>query len=178
LPSELEPIDYYDQQNKVVELMLKGTKPRQIAKELAIRPVDVDKHISEWQGYARNNKHIQERAREALSATDQHYDMIISGLWSVVSEAESNSDYKVKKDTYKTIADVERQRIEMLQKAGLLDNQHLAEQVLQAEKDLEIVMDVLRVAANKYPDAAAFIKKELGRVSGQAESTVISVESA
>jgi ABC-type Fe2+-enterobactin transport system substrate-binding protein len=176
LSSELDTVEHYDEMNKVVELMLKGTKPMTISRSLNMRLVDVKRYIEEWQGVAKNNRHIQERAREALSATDQHYDLIIAGLWDVANQAELADDLKVRATTLKMIADIEQKRIEMLQKSGLLDNQQLAEQVVEAERQMEIVKRILREAANKYPEAAAYIRVELGKVSGQAESTVISVE--
>lgn len=174
--TDLEPIDHFDQMNKVVEAMLKGTKPRQIAKQLDLRLMDVEKYISEWQELARNNRHIQDRAREALTATDQHYDMIISGLWNIVDEADINGDYKAKKDTYKTIADIEKQRIEMLQKSGLLDNQQMAEQVLEMERKQEVLVGILRKIKDEYPEIAGYLRKELSKVTGQAESTVVAIE--
>jgi D-ribose pyranose/furanose isomerase RbsD len=156
--------------------MLKGTKPRAIAKDLGLRVVDVEKYISEWQGIARNNRHIQERAREALSATDQHYDMIISELWDVVAQAGLSDDLKVKSATLKMIADIEQKRIDMLQKSGLLDNQHLAEQVLAAEKEQEAIKNILREIGIKFPEAASYLREQLSKISNQVEGTVISVE--
>jgi hypothetical protein len=177
MTKELELADHYDQMNTVVSMMLKGSSTRQIAKETGLKVFEVEKHISEWQGYARNNKHIQERAKEALSATDQHYDMIVNRLWETVESADMNHDLKVKASTLKMIADIEQKRIEMLQKSGLLDNQQLADQVLEAERKQEILVKILRELAQEYPEAAAFVRKELSRVTGQAESTVVTVES-
>jgi hypothetical protein len=163
--------------NRVVEMMLKGTSPRQIAKTTGLKVYEVDKFITEWKDIASNSKHIQSRAKEALSATDQHYDMIINRLWSTVEQAEDSSDLRTKANTLKMIADIEQKRIEMLQKSGLLDNQQLAEQVLETEKKQEILVNILREAANKYPEAASFIRIELSKATGQAEGTVVSVES-
>jgi hypothetical protein len=176
MSKELDIVDYYDLQNRIVEAMLKGNSARQIAKQMDMRIVDVEKHIEEWQGYARNNKHIQDRAKEALSATDQHYDMIINRLWETVEQAEGNADLKVKNTSLKMIADIEQKRIEMLQKSGLLDNQELAEQVLEAERKQEILVKILRKLAQEHPEAAAFVRKELSKVTGEVEGTVVTIE--
>jgi len=172
---ELETVDYYDQQNQVVEAMLKGQKPRQIAKDLNIRMIDVEKHQREWSELAKNNVHIQSRAREALSATDQHYDLIIKRLWDTVETADYNDDLKVKASTLKMIADIEQKRIEMLQKSGLLDNQQLAEQILETERKQELLIKILKEIANNHPEVARYLRKELSKVTGQAEGTVVSV---
>jgi hypothetical protein len=175
--SDLDLVDHYDMMNKVVERMLKGETPRSISKELGLKQVEVNRYIAEWQDFARNSEHIADRARDALVATDQHYNMIINRLWETVEEANANSDLKVKASTLKMISDIEKNRIEMLQKSGLLDNQELAQQVVETERKQEILVNILRTVANEYPDAAAFIRKELGRVTNTAEGTVIRVES-
>ena len=177
MSKELDRADHYDQVNNVVTRMLKGQNTRAIAKELNMRLVDVEHHIAEWQLVAKNNKHIQERASEALSATDQHYDMIISELWDSVEMSGSDGDIRTKNGALKMIADIERQRIEMLQKSGLLDNQQLADQVLEAERKQNVLVKILRELATKHPEAAAFVREELSKVTGQVEGTVITVES-
>ena len=177
MSKELDIPEYYDKMNEVVSLMLKGTSNRQIAKIVNLKVYEVDKYIAEWQGYAKNNKHIQERAKEALSATDQHYDMIINRLWETVETADVSDDLRTKASTLKMIADIEQKRIEMLQKSGLLDNQQLADQVLEAERKQDILVGILRSLAENYPEAAAHVRSELSKVTGMAESTVVTVES-
>jgi hypothetical protein len=155
--------------------MLKGQKPRQIAKDLGIRVVDVEKHQAEWSNLAKNNVQIQARAKEALSATDQHYDLIIKRLWETVETADYNEDLKTKASTLKMIADIEQKRIEMLQKSGLLDNQQLADQILETERKQDLLIKILKEIANNHPEIASYLRRELSKVTGQAEGTVITV---
>lgn len=176
MSKELASIDHYDRLNKIVEEMLKGTKPRQIAKNMNLKLVEVEGYIQEWQGLARNNQHIQSRAREALSAADQHYDIIVNRMWETVEEAHQGSDLRVKASTLKSIADIEQKRIEMLQKSGLLDNQQLADQVLETERKQELLIKILRTVMNDYPEAAAYLRRELSKVTDQVESTVVQIE--
>ena len=63
----------FEQMNTVAEMTLKGYNPTEIAKELEIKRADVFRIVEEWKSYAQNDKSIQERAREALVASDQHY---------------------------------------------------------------------------------------------------------
>lgn len=155
--------------------MLRGKAPRTIAKHLDMTLGEVNRYIEEWQLFARENRYIQDRAKDALVNTDKHYDMLIQQLWDVVESAEAIDDYKLKASTIKMLADIEKQRIEMLQKSGLLENQQLAEQVLETERKQEILFGILRELMDKYPEAAAFVRKELGKASGQVEGTVVSV---
>ena len=174
MATELEPVEHYEKMNKVITTMLKGTiNPYQIAREHNMKVVDVKAYIVEWQNYARNNTHIQDRARDAVMGADQHYAMILERLWETVEEADQTQNIRAKNTALKTVAEVERMRIDMLQKAGLLDDQHLAEQVIETERKQEILVNILREVANKHPEAASYIRKELGRVTGQVEGTIV-----
>lgn len=175
--TEIESLDHFQIRDQVVEQMLRGNNPRKIAKDLNMKLKDVEFYIGDWQKFARENKYIQDRAKDALINTDKHYDMLVQQLWSVVEAADATDDYKLKASTIKMLADVERQRIEMLQKSGLLENQQLAEQVLETERKQEILVGILRVLMNNHPEIAGWLRKEIARVSGTAESTVISVGS-
>jgi hypothetical protein len=159
--------------DKVVQEMLKGSNSRQIAKTLGLKPMEVDEYVAEWQTYARNNQYIQDRAKDALIATDEHYDMIIRNLWDSVHEADANSDLKIKTATLKMIADIEGKRIEMLQKSGLLENQQIADQVLEMERKHEIIIAILRKVTEKYPEAAEYIRQEIAKVTGEVVGTVV-----
>jgi len=138
-----------------------------------MKPPEVDKYISEWQGYARNNQYIQDRAKDALMATDEHYNLIISGLWSVVSEAEIGGDLKTRASTLKTIADVEGKRIEMLQKSGVMENQQIADQIIDMERKHEVIINILRKVQEEYPQAADLIKREIAKITGEVVGEVV-----
>lgn len=171
--TELAQVEHLEIMDNVVQQMLKGSNNRQIAKTLGMKPTEVDKYIREWQGYARNNQYIQDRAKDALAATDEHYDLIVKGLWEVINDAETFGDHKLKAATLKSVADVEKQRIEMLQKSGVLENQQIAEQIIDMEKKHEIIIGILRQVAEKYPEAADFIKREISKVTGEVHGTVV-----
>lgn len=173
MPEELEVIDYYDRINNVVSLMLQGLTPMQIARETGMTRVAVMADIAEWQRMARNNNYIQERSKDAITGADQHYSMIIKKLWDTVDEAEKQGELRIKKDTLTSIANVEEKRINMLQKAGLLDNQELADKVADTERKQKVLTEILREVANEHPEVRAKILGKLAKVTGQAEGVVM-----
>jgi hypothetical protein len=99
--------------------------------------------------------------------------MIIRNLWDSVHEADANSDLKIKTATLKMIADIEGKRIEMLQKSGLLENQQIADQVLEMERKHEIIIAILRKVTEKYPEAAEYVRQEIAKVTGEVVGTVV-----
>jgi len=171
--NEVAVIDYYDTINSVVTLMLQGYNPTQISKELKMKRSDVLECIDEWKKMGRQSNQVQERAKDAITGADQHYSMIIFKLWETVEQAEAENDLRLKKDTLKSVADVEDKRIGMLSRAGLLDNQEMAHQVAETERKQKILTDILREIANEHPEVRIKILQKLSKVTGQAEGVVL-----
>jgi len=176
MPNEVEVLEYYDEINKVVSLMLQGQQPMEIARTLGMKRKDVVACIEDWQKMARNNNQIQERAKDAITGADQHYSMVINKLWETVDQAETLGDLRIKKDSLATIATVEQKRIDMLQKAGLLDNQELAAQVAENERKQKLLTEILREVATEHPEIRHKILTKLAKVTGEPEGVVIENE--
>jgi len=144
MPSELEVSDKFDQMNRVVEEMLKGNSPTAIARSLSIKRTKVLEHLDTWKNLVKGDSSIRERAKEALAATDQHYAMIINRAWETVEQADANDQLNIKAQTLKLIADVEGKRIDMLQKAGLLENNELGDQLIETERKQGVLVEILK----------------------------------
>ena len=170
---DVEVLDYYERINSVVSLMLQGNNPVQIAKQLKMKRAEVIECIDEWKRMGRQSNQVQERAKNAITGADQHYSMIIFKLWETVEQAESEGDWRLKKDTLNTVASVEDKRIGMLQKAGLLDNQEMAHQVAETERKQKILTEILREIATEHPEVRMKILQKLSKVTGQAEGVVL-----
>lgn len=171
--SELQVIDHFDQMNKVVSEMLKGNNPTAIANSLKMKRYEVISYLDEWKTLARSSRQIQDRAKDAISGADQHYSMIIHRGWESVEEAEMSGELKNKLAALALIANVEQKRIDMLQKAGLLDNQETIEKQIDIERKQKILEDILREVAQAYPQAKNMILGRLAQVTGEAEGITV-----
>jgi hypothetical protein len=138
--SELEIADRFDTMNKVVEELLKGNNPTQISRQLGIKRAEVLDHIDTWRSLIKSDQSIQQRAKEALSGADQHYAMIINRAWETVEQADAADQLNIKAQSLKLIADVQQKQIDMLQKAGLLENNELGDQLIETERKQEVLM--------------------------------------
>ena len=127
MSTETELIQHLDEVNQVVTEYLKGNDPTVISKELDIPRTRVVSLINEWKVMASANDAIRARAKEALVGADTHYTKLITKAYEVIDEASLSTNLGAKTAGIKLVLDIESRRIDMLQKAGLLENKELAE---------------------------------------------------
>jgi len=173
MDNEIEVAGQFDQMNKVVEELLKGSTPSTIAKNLSLTRVQVESHIQTWKELVQDNNAIKARAKEALAGADEHYNMLIKEAWSVVEEAGVASELNTKNAAIKLIADIESKRIDMLNKAGVLENDDMASQILESERKQEILVGILREVTSSCDHCKWEVSKRLSEVTGQVEAVVI-----
>ena len=169
---EQQIVQHLDQVNKVVGEYLKGNDPTRISKQLDIPRTKVVSLIKEWQNMASDNTAIRARAKEALAAADEHYSRLISQAYEVIEEATTTANLGAKTNGIKLVMDLESKRIEMLQKAGLLENKELAEEMLEIERRQEILMTILKDVAAEHPEIRDKIMKRLSEASQKLNETV------
>ena len=173
MSTEEDLIKHLDQVNTVVGEYLKGNDPTKISKELAIPRVRVVELINEWKVMASANDAIRARAKEALAAADTHYSKLISKSYEVIDEASMTNNLSAKTQAIKLVMDIESKRIDMLQKAGLLENKELAEEMLEIERKQEVLVGILRDIASEYPQVRDEIMRRLSDIAKKDEVITI-----
>jgi hypothetical protein len=166
---EQDLIKHLDEVNQVVEEYLKGNDPTVISKELSIPRQRVVSLINEWKVMASANDAIRARAKEALAAADAHYSKLISRSYEVIDEASMSNNLSAKTQAIKLVMDIESKRIDMLQKAGLLENKELAEEMVEIERRQEVLMGILRDIASEYPQIRDEIMRRLSVIAKESE---------
>ena len=159
----------FNQMNKVVSEFIKGKPTAQISKELELKPAYVAQLLSNWREILSGDTGIRERAREALGAADQHYSMIIQEAWNTVTQAENQDSLSAKTQALKLLADVEGKRIEMLQKAGVLEKNEMADQILETERKQEILVGILRNVTSTCANCKQEVARRLSQVTNRVE---------
>ena len=168
-------VEHLDEVNKVVEKYLAGTEPTQISKELAMPRQKVVAYINEWRAMAADNAAIRARAKEALVGADTHYSKLISKAYEVIDEASTTANLGAKTAGIKLVMDLESKRIDMLQKAGLLENKELAEEMIAIENRQEILVGILKDIAAEHPEVRDKIMRRLSEVSKDKEVITVVV---
>jgi len=175
---EIELADHYDRMNKVVEELLKGNSPSQIATATGFKRAEVLEYIDQWKEVVRNDSGARERAKQAVSGADQHYAMLIKEAWKTVEDADQAGQLNVKATALKLIADIEGKRIGMLQEIGLLDNVELANQIAETERKQEILVGILKDVSAEYPQVRKEIMRRLAQITGVVEPIEIIEEAS
>lgn len=166
-------VEHLDQVNKVVEKYLAGTPETQISKELALPRQKVVAYINEWRAMAADNAAIRARAKEALVGADTHYSKLINKAYEVIDEATTTANLSAKTAGIKLVMDLERTRIDMLQKAGLLENKELAEEMMEIENRQEILIGILKDIASEHPEIRDKIMKRLSAATRPGQTVTI-----
>lgn len=172
-----EIIEHLEEVNRVAAEYIKGLNETEISKELDIPRARVSSLLKEWKSMASNSEAVRARAREALAGADQHYSKLIKQAYEVIDEANQTSALSVKNQAIKLILDIEAKRIEMLQKAGLLENKELADQLLETERKQEVLMKILTEVSGSCSKCKPEVLRRLSEVSGPTGEAVVIYES-
>ena len=165
MSSELALVEHLDLVNKVAAEYLKGMDASEISKALDIPRKKVTELLTDWRMMVANNQAINARAKEALAGADQHYSALIKKAYEVIDSADTTNNLAAKTTSIKLIADIESKRLEMLQKAGLLDNQELADQLLETERKQEILISILKEVTSSCETCRPKVLKKLSQVN-------------
>jgi len=162
-------VEHLDEMNKVVEKYLQGEDPTTISKELSLSRQKVVAHLNQWKAMAADNAAIRARAKEALVAADTHYNFLINKAYEVIDEATTIGNLGAKNAGIKLVLDIESKRIDMLQKAGLLENKELAEEMLEIERKQDVLKEILKDIAAEHPEIRDKIMRRLSEVARKGE---------
>ncbi len=170
---EIDLPQHMDRMNNVVEKLLQGNNPTQIATITGLQRKEVVELIDEWKNIVHNDNAVRDRAKEAISGADQHYAMLIKEAWKTVDEADQSGQLAIKSGALKLIADIETKRIAMLQSVGVLENNELATQVAEAERKQEVLVKILKEVTSTCPKCKMEVAKRLSQITGIVEAVVI-----
>jgi hypothetical protein len=168
-----EIVLHIEEVNRVASEYIKGNDESAISKTLNISRNRVVSLLNEWRTMVANNEAIRLRAREALASADQHYSGLIKKSYEVIEDAEQLQNLGAKTNAIKLILDIENKRIEMLQKAGLLENKELADQILEQERKQEILLGILKDVVGTCNTCKSEVARRLANYGGSGEVVTV-----
>lgn len=151
----------------IVTEYLKGYKPVDIAKRLDISTATVNKFLKEWRSLASNNDEIRDRATVALRNADEHYNKLINKAYETMEDAEFNANNSQKMNSIKLVADLERQRLDALHRAGLLEDNDLTRQLMETERKQQVLMDILKGTVGQCDHCRPIVQEKLAQITNE-----------
>lgn len=159
----------------VAELHLRNLTPYQIARRLNIKVVEAKAAIKQWEEVVRNDMESRDAARDHLNAMVKRYELLMAEAqenlenlndmeFSVNVSAQINT-------TLRSIADFDAKRVDLLQKAGLLDASDLGDELAERERREELLLNVLRNDLCEH--CTVVVRDRLTDLTGVVEGTVV-----
>lgn len=155
-----------DMMLEVVKLQAEGRTKTHIQQKTGASFKKQNEISNNFKSFVNTDRYIQERARESVGQIDIHYTSLLDKFYQVVDDADANDDYKTKADVLKKIADVEKQRVEFLGKAGMMSAGGIGDDLVELEEQREKIKQVLREIAAERPDVAKLIAQKLANLDG------------
>lgn len=169
----MELYQHAERLNNVVQEYLKGQNVAQIAKTLGMKREDAMLMLDEFKSYASNHAVMQQHAKEVVVKVDHHYDKLIEKTYGVLDDAELQGTRRERLDAIKTIKDIEKTRYEMMQSAGLLKQDELAEKLIEEEHKVAVLTAIIREEVLSCPRCSVRVAGRLSDVTDQAEVVVV-----
>jgi hypothetical protein len=158
---------HLERMDDVVAEYLKGSSVTEISRTLNLSQSQVGMVLKEWRGLASNNEAMKERAVLALRGADLHYNKLIHKAYSVLSDAENSNSIPQRLSSIKLIADIEKVRIDLLQKAGMLEDANLSSEMIETQRRQDILMDILKNTVGPCPRCRGIVQEKLSEISNE-----------
>jgi hypothetical protein len=170
MSTDLILAERWEKINRVVNIFLKGTtNPSAIAKATGFKRTEVQEYLNEWRSVIQSDRQVQMRAREALAGADRHYSMLIEEGWDIIDQSSSAGDMGKKATGIKIVADIQQKQIDMLQKAGLIEDSEIAQQIIETERKQEVLVKILKEVVSDCKHCKVEVSRRLSEITGKAE---------
>lgn len=177
--AELEVYDENDpiQQRieQVAKGLMKGHSELKIARDLGIKRVEVLRYADLWRKQLAADSDSRDMARDYLNQMVQNTNTLIFKANKILDELE-NLEFNDKianqqVATLKAIHEFDRTRVDLLQKAGLLEGAELGDELAEMEKKQKILIDILR--NDLCPECQKTVARRLQQVTNVVEAVVV-----
>jgi hypothetical protein len=121
----------------------------------------------------RTTSFLQERGLQVVQEFDHQQDYIIRELVSVIDEADNAGDYKAKTVALKTFHDVQKGRVDTMQKAGMLSDAAMGDELAAMEEKHEILIGILKKVSAGCNRCKMEVARQLSKVTGKPEPIIV-----
>lgn len=171
--SELSVVDSdpFKEMEEVAKSMLKGHTEYKTARDLGLKVVEVRALWIAYKDRLSNDSLARDAARDHLNMMVRSFDDLILKMHANLDDLDNmafdqqTSAQKIA--SVKTIGELQAKRVDALQKAGLLDNAELGDELAEHERQRDILVDILK--NDLCPECQARVAQKLQQVTNEVE---------
>ena len=160
----------------VIELYAQNYKIGEIAKKLNITNTEVHEYMGEWRESTKGQRFLQERVDDLVGLLDQHFSSLIregnKTLSDINNYIEDNGVtppiLAQRTAAIKLIADIEAKRVETMQKAGLLRDDQIADEMAAQQEEMDMLVDILKSVTSKCSNCGPQVAIKLAQIREEA----------
>jgi hypothetical protein len=161
----------FQHMEEIIKRHLKGHSPLKIARDLNIKMVEVSRNIEQWREIARADQESRDTVRDRLNEMVIRYDTLIKEANDNLTQLKE-LDFNEKQSTQilasiRLVADLDKSRVDLMQKAGLLDNTELGNELAEREAREEALIKILR--DDLCPDCKMVVARKLQALTNEVE---------
>jgi hypothetical protein len=165
---EAEP---YKQMEDVAKQIMKGHSELKVARDLGLKVTEVKALWGQYKDLLHNSLAV-DAARDQLNVMVEQYNDLTAKLYRNLEDLETlNYDDKISAQvntTTRNIGDLLAKRVDLLQKAGVLEGTDLGAELAEMEEKQAILIDILR--NDLCEKCQATVARRLKEVTGQVEA--------
>jgi hypothetical protein len=110
---------------------------------------------------------MKRRATEAVRNVDSHYDKLIKEAYRLMEDAESAGSLPQRAVALKMVVDIEKTRIDLLQKAGVLEDSDVSKHVIEMERKQEVLTNILKEVVGPCPRCRPKVQQALAQITNE-----------
>lgn len=169
--------DPFKDMEEVAKLMMKGYSEYQVARRTEFKVVEVKALWAQYRERLAADPLARDAARDHLNMMVRQFDELIKGLHENLDNLETlDYDEKVSAQintTTKNIGELQAKRVDLLQKAGLLEAGELGDELAEREEREAMIIKILQhdLCAN----CQDHVRDKLTALTGEVQGTVVEV---
>ena len=175
---EIQTAEFYTDMQTVMALFLRGeTNYTEISRQTGIPRTQVVRIYNYWKDVTVNSPDVKDKAKELLFGMVESYDDIIKEFWSLKEDADNNGDRRTANAVLKNIADVQKSRLDAIQKAGLNFDAELENKLATMQGQSTALQAFLKEFAQSHPEIRTELLEGLSAVfSVPGQTTVVMMD--
>lgn len=164
---------------KVADLYVQGvTSPFTLGRRLNMKVTEVRTALEQWHLMIQHDEASQDAAREALDVMLQRYDVLLVEANDNLTNLKTlEYDEKISAQinaTIKAIADLDKTRVDLLQKAGMFERGDLGDELAEREEREAMILKILR--EDLCGICRDVVRDKISYLTGQVQGDVIDAE--